>query len=59
MKKTIVIKLGTSVLTGGTKKLNKARMLEVVRQCAALKEQGHRVILVTSGGIAAGREFLG
>lgn len=59
MKKTVVVKLGTSVLTGGTRKLNKAHMLEIVRQCATLTEQGHRVVLVTSGAIAAGREFLG
>lgn len=58
MSKTIVVKLGTSVLTGGTKKLNKARMLEIVRQCATLTRQGHRIVLVTSGAIAAGREFL-
>ena len=56
---TIVIKLGTSVLTQGTRQLNKAHMVEIVRQCARAHEQGHRVIIVTSGAIAAGREHLG
>ena len=56
---TIVIKLGTSVLTQGSKSLNKAHMLEIVRQCALAHKAGHRVIVVTSGAIAAGREHLG
>lgn len=58
MSKNIVVKLGTSVLTGGSKKLDKVRMLEIVRQCARLKKAGHEITLVSSGAIAAGREFL-
>lgn len=57
-QKTIVIKLGTSVLTGGSFTLDKAHMVELVRQCAMLKKQGHKVILVSSGAVAAGREHL-
>lgn len=56
--KTVVIKLGTSVLTQGTRSLNKAHMAEIVRQCAQAQKNGHRVIVVTSGAIAAGREHL-
>lgn len=56
--KTLVVKLGTSVLTAGTRKLNKARIIELIRQCAHLHHQGHRIIIVTSGAIAAGREHL-
>ncbi len=55
---TIVIKLGTSVLTAGSKRLSRRRMLEIVRQTAQLHETGHRVVLVSSGAIAAGREAL-
>ena len=51
--KTIVVKLGTSVLTSGTAKLDRAHMVEIVRQCAVLHKQGHRIIVVTSGAIAA------
>jgi len=58
-QQTIVVKLGTSVLTSGTKKIDKAHLVEIVRQCALLKRQGHKVIVVTSGAIAAGRERLG
>ncbi|KFA96416.1 gamma-glutamyl kinase [Vibrio sp. ER1A] len=58
-KKTVVVKLGTSVLTGGSLALNKAHMVELVRQCAELKRLGHSVVMVSSGAIAAGREHLG
>ena len=57
-EQVIVVKLGTSVLTGGTDKLVKAHMVELVRQCCELKKQGHRVIVVSSGAVAAGREQL-
>lgn len=57
-QKTIVVKLGTSVLTSGTTKLDRAHMVELVRQCAFLQKQGHHIIVVTSGAIAAGKEHL-
>ncbi|MFT5879233.1 MAG: glutamate 5-kinase [Moritella sp.] len=59
IKQTIVVKLGTSVLTSGTARLDRAHMVELVRQCAKLYQQGHDIIVVTSGAIAAGREHLG
>jgi glutamate 5-kinase len=55
---TLVVKLGTSVLTGGSRRLNRAHIVELVRQCAQLRD-GHRIVIVTSGAIAAGREHLG
>ncbi|GDY24369.1 glutamate 5-kinase [Agarivorans sp. Toyoura001] len=58
LKQTIVVKLGTSVLTGGTSKLDRAHMIELVRQCALLRKAGHQLIVVSSGAIAAGREHL-
>ncbi|KMQ85256.1 gamma-glutamyl kinase [Lasius niger] len=57
-KQTLVIKLGTSVLTGGSSCLNHAHILEIVRECAPLHKAGHRIVIVTSGGVAAGRETL-
>jgi glutamate 5-kinase len=57
--KTLVIKLGTSVLTQGGKALNRAHMVEIVRQCAQAQNAGNRVIVVSSGAMAAGREHLG
>lgn len=59
MYQRIVVKLGTSVLTGGTPRLDRAQMVELARQCAELHHQGRDVILCTSGAIAAGREHLG
>ncbi len=58
-RQTLVVKLGTSVLTGGARQLQPALMLELVRACAVAIKAGHRVVLVTSGAIAAGREHLG
>ncbi len=51
---TLVVKLGTSVLTGGSRRLNRAHIVELVRQCAQLHAAGHRIVIVTSGAIAAG-----
>jgi len=56
--KTIVVKLGTSVLTGNGYHLDTRHMVELVRQCALMMEQGHKIILVSSGAIAAGRSQL-
>ena len=56
--KRIVVKLGTSVLTGGARQLDRARMIELVRQCAELYHQGHDIVICTSGAIAAGRAHL-
>lgn len=55
----LVIKVGTSVLTGGTPRLDPQQMLAIVAQCARLYQADHEVILVSSGAVAAGRERLG
>lgn len=57
-QQTVVVKLGTSVLTSGTKQLDRAQIVELIRQCAILHQDGHKIIIVTSGAIAAGREYL-
>ncbi|WP_025820899.1 glutamate 5-kinase [Shewanella marina] len=54
----VVVKLGTSVLTSGSKHLDKAHMVELARQMALLMKAGVEVVLCTSGAIAAGREHL-
>jgi len=55
----IVVKLGTSTLTGGTPGLHRQRMLEIVQQIAYLHQQGHEMVLVSSGAQTAGKERLG
>jgi glutamate 5-kinase len=59
MYQRIVVKLGTSVLTGGSPQLDHPHMVELVRQCAALYRRGKDMIIVTSGAIAVGRHRLG
>ena len=54
----VVIKVGTSTLTEGGKQLCLARMVDLVRQMTAIHETGISVVLVSSGGIAAGREMM-
>lgn len=55
----IVVKVGTSVLTGGSPRLNPQHMLNIVGQMAALHQAGRETVLVTSAAVAAGRERLG
>ncbi len=59
MHRRIVIKLGTSVLTGGSDQLARPHMVELTRQCAELYADDKELIICTSGAIAAGRERLG
>jgi glutamate 5-kinase len=58
MYKRIIVKVGTSVLTSGTDKLDRSHMVELVRQSADLHRQGVDLIICSSGAIAAGREKL-
>lgn len=58
MYQRIVVKLGTSVLTGGTPHLNHAHMVDLARQCATLHQMGKDVIICSSGAIAVGRQRL-
>ncbi len=55
----LVVKLGTSTLTAGGKRLSQRRMLEIARQIVALREAGDEVVVVSSGAMQAGRERLG
>ncbi len=57
--KRIVVKLGTSLLTGGTDHLDQDIMSRLVDQMATLHRQGIEMIVVSSGAIAAGRHKLG
>ena len=58
VNRRIVIKVGTSTLTCGTSHLHIPRMTDLVRQMAAVVSSGERLILVSSGAIAAGKEML-
>ena len=58
MKKRIVIKVGSNVLTRPEGKLDVTRMSAIVDQIAWLRRQGYDVILVSSGAVSAGRDEL-
>jgi len=55
----VVVKFGTSLLTGGSDHLNQDTMSRLAAQVARLHEQGMEVIIVSSGAIASGRYKLG
>jgi glutamate 5-kinase len=55
----LVVKIGTSSITGGTPALQRPKMLEFVQQIARLHMHGTEVTVVSSGAQAAGRERLG
>lgn len=59
MYQRIVVKVGTSTLTGGQPSLSVERITDLVQQLVALRHSGCQVVLVSSGAIAAGRERLG
>jgi len=52
---TIVIKIGSAVLTNKDKSLNEKVVTHLAEQIANLYKVGHRVLLVSSGAVAAGR----
>ena len=58
-KQLIVIKVGTSSLTGPDASLAPEKVKNIVRQAADLRDAGHSVVIVTSGSIAAGWRRLG
>ena len=55
----VVVKFGTSLLTGGSDRLDQDIMSSLVGQVAQLRKQGREVIVVSSGAIASGRHKLG
>jgi len=55
----IVVKLGTSLLTGGSDHLDEATMSCLVAQMAQLHQRGLELLIVSSGAIAAGKHKLG
>ena len=57
--KRIVIKIGSRVLTCEDNGLDLALIAGLASEVAALRAQGHEVIIVSSGAVAAGRRELG
>jgi glutamate 5-kinase len=57
--KRIVVKVGTSTLTGRDGRVDRAWLADLARQTAVLRGLGAEVLVVSSGAIAAGVEALG
>ena len=55
----VVTKIGTSSITTADGDIDEAAVAKFCAEAAALRAQGHRVVLVTSGAIAAGLPALG
>jgi glutamate 5-kinase len=51
----IIVKIGSNVITRADGRLSLARMAALADEVTALHEQGHQVVLVTSGAVAAGK----
>lgn len=52
--KKIIVKVGSTSLCNEQGQIDKERVIHVVSQLVTLKKQGYRVVLVSSGAIAAG-----
>ena len=59
MARTIVVKVGTSSITDDEGVIDRAMVAKLCDEVAALRATGRRVVVVTSGAIAAGLPELG
>ena len=55
----IVVKVGTGVLTRENGKLDGSSIVHLVSALADLMQQGHQVVLVSSGAVGSGVSVLG
>lgn len=57
MKKRLVLKIGTSTLTNGTRLISRGKIEDIGRQILALRED-FDIVLVSSGAIAAAKQYI-
>ena len=57
MKKKLVLKIGTSTLTNGTKLISRGKVEDIGRQILALHED-YDIVLVSSGAIATAKQHI-
>ena len=57
MKKKLVLKIGTSTLTNGTRLISRGKIEDIGRQILALRDD-YEILLVSSGAIAAAKQFI-
>ena len=59
INKTVVVKVGTSSITNKQGEISQQSVAKICAEVADLKNAGNKVVIVTSGAIAAGLPFLG
>ncbi len=57
MKKKLVLKIGTSTLTAGTKLISRGKIEDIGRQILELRDR-YDIVLVSSGAIAAAKQYI-
>ncbi len=57
MKKKLVLKIGSSTLTAGTKLISRGKIEDIGRQILELRD-GCDIVLVSSGAIAAAKQYI-
>jgi glutamate 5-kinase len=57
MKKKLVLKIGTSTLTNGTKLISRGKVEDIGRQILALRDE-YDIVLVSSGAIATAKQYI-
>lgn len=57
MKKKLVLKIGTSTLTNGTRLISRGKIEDIGRQILSLRDQ-YDIVLVSSGAIAAAKQYI-
>jgi glutamate 5-kinase len=57
MKKKLVLKIGTSTLTNGTRLISRGKIEDIGRQILSLRDE-YDIVLVSSGAIAAAKQYI-
>lgn len=57
-KKIIIVKIGSSVIMTRRGRLDEFRILHIADQIVGLKEKGYSVVLIVSGAVAFGANFI-
>ncbi len=57
MKKTLILKIGSSTLTAGSNRISRGKIEDIARQIVALQKD-HNIAIVSSGAIATAKHFI-
>ncbi|MCF6318076.1 MAG: glutamate 5-kinase [Proteobacteria bacterium] len=57
MKKTLILKIGSSTLTAGSNRISRGKIEDIARQIVVLQKH-HNIAIVSSGAIATAKHFI-